>query len=135
MIHQSILANIIEGRLKPGQKLLFQSLRDSYGTSDGPIRTALSRLAEHGFVIHEERKGFRVAPTSVKEFLEIVQTRCLLEEAAIRESIRLGDDHWVERVSSPSGRTVTSSHFSVWRPWSCSPPVMVSSDTAPSGHI
>ena len=98
MVYQRLFADIIGGRLEPGHKLVFRSLRETYGVGAGPLRDALTRLAIQGLVVYEKRKGFRVAPASVEELLEIIKTRCWLEEDALRESIRYGDHHWEERV-------------------------------------
>ena len=40
----------------------------------------------------------RVAPASEHELNELIRTRCWLEEIALRESIRNGDDLWEEQV-------------------------------------
>ena len=98
MVHHRILADILEGRLKPGRKLVVQSLGEKYGTGPSPIREALNRLVEHGLVVQQDHRGFQVAAASSEELLEIIRTRCWLEEIALRASIRLGDEHWEERI-------------------------------------
>ena len=94
MVHSRILTDIIEGRLKPGRKLNTRLLVESYGAGNSPVREALSQLAGEGLVVRQERTGFRVAPTSAEELLEIVTTRCSLEETALRESIEHGGARW-----------------------------------------
>ncbi len=98
MVYQKVMADIIGGRLEPGRKLLLQSLRGEYGVGNSPIREALNRLAGQGLVVGKDQHGFRVAPASAKNLLEIIKTRCWLEEIALRESIRDGDERWEERV-------------------------------------
>ncbi len=98
MVYQKIMADIVGRRLKPGRKLLLQSLREDYGVGNSPIREALNRLAGQGLVVGKDQQGFRVAPASAEELLEIVKTRCWLEEIGLRESIRHGDEQWEERV-------------------------------------
>ncbi len=98
MVHSRVLADIIGGRLKPGNKLKVSSLMESYGAGNTPVREALNQLVGHGIVVHHDLMGFRVAPTSVEELQEIVTARCSLEEIALRKSIRHGDEGWEERI-------------------------------------
>jgi len=97
-VYRRLQNDILRSRVEPGHNLSIQVLRDRYGVGSSPLREALNRLAECGLVVREEHKGFRVAPASTQELLEIVRTRCWLEEIALRESIRQGDEHWEERV-------------------------------------
>ena len=98
MVYQKVMADIIGGRLEPGRKLLLQSLRENYRCGNSPIREALNRLAGQGLVVGKDQHGFRVAPASAKNLLEIIKTRCWLEKIGLRESIRHGDEKWEERV-------------------------------------
>ncbi len=98
IVHHKVLADILRGRLKPGRKLRVDTLKENYRVGGTPIREALSRLTDHGLVVYQDQKGFQVAGASVEELLEIIRTRCWLEEIAIRESIRHGDESWKHRV-------------------------------------
>ncbi|MGI9257754.1 MAG: GntR family transcriptional regulator, partial [Gammaproteobacteria bacterium] len=90
--------DILAGRMRPGDPLRVQALKDAYGVGNSPLREALSRLTSHGLVERSEHKGFRVASASTRELLEIINTRCAIEELALRESIEDGDESWEERV-------------------------------------
>ncbi len=98
MVYQRIMADIIGGRLKPGRRLLLQSLKKNYGVGNSPIREALNLLAGQGLVVNKDQHSFRVAPASAEELLDIVKARCWLEEVALRESIRDGNEDWAEQV-------------------------------------
>lgn len=97
-VYNELLEDILEGRLKPGHKLRLQALKDHYKVGNSPLREALNRLSANGMVIREENRGFRVSPASVAELQELVTTRCWLEEIAIRESIKNGDEAYDERI-------------------------------------
>jgi GntR family transcriptional regulator, carbon starvation induced regulator len=86
--------DIISGTLAPESKLRIEELRKQYTTGASPLREALNRLAGEGFVTAEGQRGFRVAPTSLKDLKEITRLRIMLECEAIRESIQQGDDTW-----------------------------------------
>ncbi len=98
LVYERLLEDILKGKLEPGLKLRLQVLKKDYDVGNSPLREALNRLSENGMVIREENKGFRVAPTSIKELEELIRTRCWLEEIALRESINNGDDQWEENV-------------------------------------
>lgn len=85
--YEAIRLDIIEGRVQPGSKLQFESLREHYGIGISPIREALSRLQSEGWVDREEQRGYRVAKVSKDELLELVKTRILIEELAVKEAL------------------------------------------------
>lgn len=86
--------SIVCCELPPGTKLKVEALSKEYGLSSSPIREALNRLAQEGIVNASDNKGFRVAPISVDDFLEISRIRCLLEGEALSDAIEYGDDAW-----------------------------------------
>ena len=90
--------DIICGKLKPGMKLRVSKLRDLYGIGASPLREALSRLVPLGFVVTLDRRGFTVAPISLREFRELTHVRKLMELEAARMSLADGDDAWEGRV-------------------------------------
>jgi DNA-binding GntR family transcriptional regulator len=97
-VYDRLLDDILSGRLKPGSKLRFQALEKAYGVGNSPLREALNRLSSSGLVVREENKGFRVSSANRSEVVELIKVRCWVEELALRESIRCGDEHWEEQV-------------------------------------
>jgi len=98
IVYQRLLDDIINGRLEPGSKLRLQALKDQYAVGNSPLREALNRLSANGMVLREENRGFRVSPATRDELMELIRTRCWLEEVALRESIRHGDEAWEEGI-------------------------------------
>jgi len=96
--YHQILDDILWGRLEAGRKLRLVDLTQKYNIGSSPLREALSRLAESGFVQREDNKGFRVRPMTAAELEELVTTRCWLEEVALRDSIAHGDEAWESRI-------------------------------------
>lgn len=90
-IYDRIRGEIMNGTIPPGEKLLFDVLRERYGIGISPLREALNRLDSEGWVVREERKGFRAAPTSEAELRQILQSRILTEGAAISRGIERAD--------------------------------------------
>ena len=52
------------------------------------------RLVAEGLVVLEDHKGFRVAPVSREEMMDIANTLLEVEAIAIRWAIEKGDDRW-----------------------------------------
>ncbi len=97
-VYDRLRDDIMCGELAPGEKLRVEFLRARYGAGTSPIREALNRLSSDGFVMQEDQKGFRVAPVSRDELIELIKTRCWLEGVALRESAANGDQAWEEGI-------------------------------------
>src|SRR2546430_9298129 len=85
--YRRIRTDIVFGRLRPGEKLRLERLKEDYGVSVSTLREILNRLAAEGFVLAEGRRGFEVAPRSVENLKELAQLRLLLEQHAMQVSV------------------------------------------------
>lgn len=90
----AIRRDIIQGVLVAGQPLRMADLSARYDMGFSPLREALSRLQVERLVLAEALRGFRVAPLSIAEMQDAINTRVLLECDALRLSILNGDDDW-----------------------------------------
>ena len=97
-VYEKLRNDIMAGELRPGERLRSDLLRERYEVGNSPMREALNRLAADGLVSREDQKGFRVADASRDALLELVKTRCWLEETAVRQSILNGGTEWEERL-------------------------------------
>jgi DNA-binding GntR family transcriptional regulator len=84
--YAAIKRMIVETTLPPGQTLAETQLAATLGISRSPIRQALVRLQEDGFVEVEPWKQARVAPLTPEVVREIYSVRTALEARAARES-------------------------------------------------
>jgi DNA-binding GntR family transcriptional regulator len=91
-------AQITSGAVRPGDKLHLDELRARFGVSLSPLREALSRLSAEGFVVMQDQRGYRVAPVSENNLVEVTRLRSEFESFALRESIRWGDGAWEESL-------------------------------------
>jgi DNA-binding GntR family transcriptional regulator len=73
---------ILNGHLKPGDRLRQDELADTFGVSTMPIREALRQLQAEGLVVFRPRRGAAVASLSVSEYEEIYHLRQALETLA-----------------------------------------------------
>lgn len=92
--------DILSCRLAPGTRLRFKDLRAHYETGLSPLREALMRLAADDLVVLEDHKGFRVAPVSQEELVDLATTWFEVEALAIRRSIELGDARWAADITA-----------------------------------
>lgn len=97
-VADGIRRRIVSGELEPEKRLRVQQLAATFGVALSPVREALNRLTSEGLVLLRDMRGFSVAPVSEEELAEISRTRVWLNELALRESIRHGDDAWLESV-------------------------------------
>jgi GntR family transcriptional regulator of vanillate catabolism len=81
---------ILQGELKPGERLTETGLAERLGLSRTPIRGVLPSLAAEGFLDTVGRRGFAVAQFSDKESFEALELRALLEGQAARMVARDG---------------------------------------------
>ena len=96
--YRQIRADIIFGRLAPGERLKLERLKTQYGASVSTLREILNRLASEGLVVAEGQRGFEVAPVSPENLREIAALRLLLECHALELSFAVGDMDWEGRV-------------------------------------
>jgi DNA-binding GntR family transcriptional regulator len=92
--YRRIRADIIFGKLQPGEKLKLERLREDYAASIGTLRELLSRLVSEGLVVAEGQRGFEVAQISEENLREIAGLRLLLESHALTLSFKAGDMDW-----------------------------------------
>lgn len=74
--------------LAPGEELREGALAESTGIGRTPIREALRRLVQEGFVDVRPRQGYRVSPITLASVHDVFELRLLLEPAAVELAIR-----------------------------------------------
>jgi DNA-binding GntR family transcriptional regulator len=83
---------ILEGVLKPGERLRAEALAQRFGTSRTPIREALLQLEAQGLVEVEPNRGAVVKSFDRDDLLDLYGVRALLEPAAAsRAATRIGE--------------------------------------------
>jgi DNA-binding GntR family transcriptional regulator len=98
MTYRRVRADIIYGRLAPGQKLTLDRMRDTYGSAVSTLREIFNGLASEGLITAEGSRGFEVASISPDNLREVAAMRQLLECDALRSSFEAGDVEWEGRV-------------------------------------
>jgi DNA-binding GntR family transcriptional regulator len=97
-ICKAVRENIISGHLAPGAKIRAAEIAALYDCALTTVREALSRLAAEGLVTMEDQRGFRIAPVSRSDLVDLTQTRIEIECTALRMAIDKGDADWESAV-------------------------------------
>lgn len=90
--------DILNCTLRPGQRLRFVELRQLYQVSVASLREALFVLSAQGLVQFRMNYGFRVAPVSLDDLLEVADLRLNIEIKTLQAAITHGDDAWEARI-------------------------------------
>jgi len=98
-IYEKLKSQIINLTLKPGQKLQDRQLGLQFGVSRTPIREALNRLVQEGFVRQISGRGYFVKEISIKDIEEIYEVREALEVLAAQQAIQNINNHQIKRLS------------------------------------
>ena len=96
--YEQIQNEIIEGILKPGEKLKVAALKNRFSIGQSPVREALSRLVAWKLVDIENNKGFRVATISEEDIRDIYSIFTHIENMALALAIERGDDVWEANI-------------------------------------
>lgn len=99
-VFERLRADIVHCQLQPGQRLRFEELRANYGVGLSPLREALMRLSSDGLVTLEDQRGFRVAPVSRADLIDLTMMREELETKALSLSLEKGGDEWEANLIS-----------------------------------
>lgn len=75
---------ILTGQVKPGNKVSDQDLATELGVSRTPVRHALSRLHQEGFLDNVKGKGYHVPDLDAKQVADLYALREVLEAHAVR---------------------------------------------------
>ena len=105
---------ILQGELRPGERLRTADLRSRYSLGLTPIREALMRLSSEGLVLTEVNRGARVRETTLADLRDLMQTRREIETLCLTKAIAQGDAEW-------EGEIVRALHLLARAPLPASP--------------
>lgn len=88
--YSSIKRMILAGQLGPGRKLVHEELAEALNVSRTPVREALERLYQEGFVTRLPRRGFYVTGITRDEAFSLYGAREALELHALSTTLERG---------------------------------------------
>lgn len=88
IIYDHLRQAILDGILKPGDRLVERDIAAKYSVSRTPVREALRKLESEGYLEYIPRKGEVVRGFNVDEIKEIYDIRKALECLIVRNAIK-----------------------------------------------
>jgi DNA-binding GntR family transcriptional regulator len=102
--YEGLRADLLACRILPGRKLKIQELCTRFSVSLGAIREALSRLTSEGLVVAEPQRGFRAAPISASDLVDLTMVRIEVDSLCLRRAIASGGVEWESRLVAAAHR-------------------------------
>jgi DNA-binding GntR family transcriptional regulator len=91
---------VVNGELKPGQRLIEADLAARFNVSRGPVRSALTALERLGLAETLPRRGMVVVDLTAADVRDLYDVRIALERAAVERLASLSDVDWSALRSS-----------------------------------
>ncbi|HET9600323.1 MAG TPA: GntR family transcriptional regulator [Acidimicrobiales bacterium] len=109
IVADELLAMIMRGELKPGERLLEDRLAEQLGVSRNPVREAIRALEATGLVEVQPRKGAQVTRFDMDEIRELLELRSVLEAFAAQKAAKHADQAGIARLDAclQAGRRAT----------------------------
>lgn len=80
----ALRAEIVSGRLAPGEPLRTEVVMHRFGVSNSPLREAFAQLASEGLVVMQRNRGAAVAPLGRDDAADAFRVSGLLMEHVVR---------------------------------------------------
>jgi DNA-binding GntR family transcriptional regulator len=97
-IVENIEDRIVQGDLKPGERLTEQTMCSALNVSRSPLREAFRILENQGFLVNNARKGVFVSALTRKEAVDIYTIRANLESLATYLAVKSEDPELAQKL-------------------------------------
>ncbi len=99
LVYEQIVKMLLNGDLKPGQKVMKKDLAEILGVSMTPVSEALSRLMREG-IMEQENRELYVKVFTNEDLMELFAVRAGLEGSALHICMeRLDEQEWEKILS------------------------------------
>ncbi|MFH5831352.1 GntR family transcriptional regulator [Halalkalibaculum sp. DA3122] len=99
-IHEQLKSQILEHKLKPGQKIVQEEIAEELGVSRTPLLKVLQILESEFLVESIPRRGYYVREISTKEMIDVFECREVLEGLAARLVAEKAEDSDLESIKN-----------------------------------
>jgi DNA-binding GntR family transcriptional regulator len=99
-VYQQLREQVLDGVLPQGTHISIQSVARSMRSSNGPVISALGKLAHEGLVIHQRGHGYRVAEWTPQLLENLLIVRRALETEAARLAARRAGAEDIDRLQA-----------------------------------
>ena len=119
-VYSLLEREIVEGRMKPGERIREKELSQRLGISRTPIREALLKLEMAGIVVCNSRRSYNVRILTAKDVSEIFEILGILEGAAVSsvtEEITDEDVRLLQHNNQKMAETAKTGDFHNFGAW------------------
>lgn len=92
-VYRILKESILNGSLKPGQRIIEEEISRKLSISKTPVREAIRELTQEGLIIHHSRKSMVIIYFTENDVLEIITLREHIESFALSLLIPKLDEH------------------------------------------
>jgi DNA-binding GntR family transcriptional regulator len=82
-VYEHLRQALVSGAFRAGQKITIRDVSELLGVSATPVREAFRRLAAERALVMQPNRSMTVPRLSRREFLDVREVRCLLEQHAV----------------------------------------------------
>jgi DNA-binding GntR family transcriptional regulator len=97
--------DILTCRIMPGEQIAQAQLVERFGIGLSPVREALQRLAQEGYVQSIPRFGYLISPVTIADVQELFELRQILECAAVRLAVERGTEEDIRKLNNKADFT------------------------------
>lgn len=90
-VYEKIKHDIISLKYQPSSILKERELSETLGVSRTPIREAIQRLSQEGWLVPGDGKRLKIRPVTLADVYEIIQIRNIIEYSAIDLLLECGE--------------------------------------------
>ena len=98
--YSEILKLILAGEIEPGSRIREDILAVQLGISRTPVREAVNRLTQNGFITIIKRKGLYCVKITRQDLLNLLELRVALESLSVEKCIDLVTDEDIEAIQN-----------------------------------
>lgn len=91
-VYDAIVADIVDGKLMPGERIIQEQIADLLGVSRQPVQQALLLLRNEGLLNDGPGRGLVVAPLNLARVRQTYEVRAVLEGLAFRKAALINSD-------------------------------------------
>jgi len=103
--YTAIKKDILTCKLDPGSTIAQSQLARQYVFSLTPVREALKRLEQEGYVQSIPRFGYLITPITLQDVENLYDLRLVLEQSAVRMAIQRATDEQLAQIQEKASFT------------------------------
>lgn len=103
-VYANLREMAIRFKLKPGERLTELDIAERFSVSRTPVREALNRLVNEGFLVADGARGFAVRELDPKQCFDLYELRLALESTAVRLAVERATDEELALLSKMAKR-------------------------------